>query len=277
MGDIWKQFTKSVSPQWLLFSFMPAFTFWFLAIGGLAVHEKKLRELIQNPGVFESVIFLVVVVVSAWILSMITKSTVMLFEGYFLPSKMKQKLLRMQIKKWKKLREKWQNLIKELKSKKQKDPEYINILNQFRMVDTLLVYNFPLKKENIMPTNIGNILKASEEYPRLRYGIDPIVLWEHLYMQLPDELKSALDTSFNEMFLMLTSSVLSFVLGIEWAALSFMKAFSTGSAFKVALALFFFLVFTLFAINFYKVSIVAALKFSRLIRTSFDLYRGKLA
>ncbi len=277
MGDLWKQLTKSLSPQWLLFSFMPAFAFWFLALGGWAVHEHKLRQLIQKPGVFESVIFLVLVVLSAWILSMLSKNIVMFFEGYLLPSRLRKKFLAREIRKWETMRKRWATLVRELKNKNRRDADYIDKLNQFRMIDSILVYNFPSRRENIMPTDIGNILKASEEYPRLRYGIDPIVLWEHLYSQLPPEMKGSIDTAFNEMALMLTSSLLSFLLAVEWFALAALKAVTTGDMVKWLLAFLFLFMFLLFSIDFYKISVIAALKFSKLIRASFDLYRDKLA
>ncbi len=277
MGDIWKQLTKSLGPRWLLFSFMPSFAFWFLTVGGWAIHEHKLRLMMQNPGVFESVVFLVVVILSAWLMTLLSKTTVMLFEGYLLPSGIRRRLLGRKIRKWKNLLNLWEKLLLQLNHKKRDDEDYSDILNQFRMIDSMLVYNYPSRKENIMPTDLGNILKASEEYPRLRYGLDPVVLWEHLYLQLPSDLRDALDVSFNEMVLMLRSSILSAVLGIEWFIFTIFKGIYPLNYLKLGMALLFLFVFSTFALDFYRVSLAAALKFSKLIRTAFDLYRARLA
>lgn len=277
MGDIWKQLTKSLGPQWLLFSFMPSFAFWFMAIAGWAVHEHRLKALMQNPGVFESIIFLVLVIITAWVISLLSKTTVMFFEGYLLPPRLRRKMLAQKIRRWEEMRAKWEKLFAELHKKKHEDEDYADKLNQFRLLDSMLVYNYPSRKENIMPTDLGNILKASEEYPRLRYGIDPIVLWEHLYVQLPSEIRSAIDTSFNEMVLMLRTSLLSAMLGVEWVVLAMLKGITDANPAKFGLALLFLAIFGFLMKDSYRISLVAALKFSKLIRTSFDLYRDKLA
>lgn len=50
----------------------------------------------------------------------------------------------------------------------------------------------PQQPERSMPSQLGDILRAAEDYPRERYGLDPIVLWPRLYPQLSEPLCGAL-------------------------------------------------------------------------------------
>lgn len=45
---------------------------------------------------------------------------------------------------------------------------------------------------SLMPTGLGNILRAAEERPRLRYGLDPIVCWPHLWLVLDTDTRQEL-------------------------------------------------------------------------------------
>lgn len=62
--------------------------------------------------------------------------------------------------------------------------------------------DFPDDRDDVLPTRIGNILRAGERRPLSRYGLDPIVLWPHMWLVLPEparqtitEARSQLDTA----------------------------------------------------------------------------------
>src|SRR5450755_1154464 len=45
--------------------------------------------------------------------------------------------------------------------------------------------NYPLTARGILPTRLGNILRAAEHYPRDRYHAPLILVWARLYAVLP--------------------------------------------------------------------------------------------
>ena len=52
--------------------------------------------------------------------------------------------------------------------------------------DIYLFYPGRHRLDELMPTRLGNILKNAEVYPKLRYGIDSVLIWPRLYPLLPD-------------------------------------------------------------------------------------------
>ncbi|MGH8967538.1 MAG: hypothetical protein ACRDXB_19735, partial [Actinomycetes bacterium] len=52
---------------------------------------------------------------------------------------------------------------------------------------------------SVMPTRLGNILRAAEDRPRDRYGLDPVVCWPHLWLSLDKETQQELAQSRKEL------------------------------------------------------------------------------
>src|SRR5665213_2035688 len=71
--------------------------------------------------------------------------------------------------------------------------------------------SFPVKESSILPTRLGNVIRAFEGYPNARYGIDAIVLWPRLVQKLPKEFTESLDAAKSSFDFMLNGSVLSIV------------------------------------------------------------------
>ena len=51
---------------------------------------------------------------------------------------------------------------------------------------------YPARRALVMPTKLGNILRAAELYPLLRYNVDAVVTWPRLQSLLPEEFASGL-------------------------------------------------------------------------------------
>ncbi|MEL7358245.1 MAG: hypothetical protein AAFN40_16980 [Cyanobacteria bacterium J06560_6] len=48
---------------------------------------------------------------------------------------------------------------------------------------------YPAQPNSMMPTRLGNILRAAESRPRAKYGLDTIICWPVLWLVLPDGVK----------------------------------------------------------------------------------------
>ncbi|MFE0148605.1 hypothetical protein ACFWY5_15775 [Nonomuraea sp. NPDC059007] len=79
---------------------------------------------------------------------------------------------------------------------------------------------YPDDPVDVVPTAIGNILLAAEQHPRLRYGLDPVVIWSRLQPLLPDPFAAALKDAKASLDLMLTLAAYLVVVGVPVAVLA---------------------------------------------------------
>ncbi|MBB5078382.1 hypothetical protein [Nonomuraea endophytica] len=83
---------------------------------------------------------------------------------------------------------------------------------------------YPDDPVDVVPTAIGNILLAAEQHPRLRYGLDPVVIWSRLQPLLPDPFAAALKDAKASLDLMLTLTAYLIAVGIPVAVLAAVSA-----------------------------------------------------
>ena len=57
---------------------------------------------------------------------------------------------------------------------------------------------FP-QTDRLLPTALGNALRASEDRVGRRYGLESVVIWPRLFRLLPEEVQSALDDEVNQL------------------------------------------------------------------------------
>jgi hypothetical protein len=129
--------------------------------------------------------------------------------------------------------------------------EYVALDQQIRLA--------PADRTERMPTQLGNILRAAERRPGIKYGLDAIVCWPRLWLLLPDGAKaelSAARSTLDTAVRIAIWSMLFLVWGIwEWWALA------AG----------------LFAAFFaYRQALSAAQAYGDLLEAAFDLHRMKL-
>lgn len=63
--------------------------------------------------------------------------------------------------------------------------------------------------EEVMPTRVGNVLRASEVHPTLRYSIDAAIIWPRLYGLLPGSFVENFGQAKSQLDLMAVWTVLS--------------------------------------------------------------------
>lgn len=128
---------------------------------------------------------------------------------------------------------------------------------------------FPAERD-LMPTALGNVLKAAEEYPRQAYGIDALVAWPRLSLLLPNSLLQSGAAAFDSMrFLLLIcllSSLFALLAGIYTAA----------AAAGAVLYLAVLIGGLVLARASYRAATEAAVEYGLHVRAAFDLHRNDL-
>jgi hypothetical protein len=158
----------------------------------------------------------------------------------------------------------------------------------------------PIDEEDLMPTRLGNVLRASELYADERYKLNSLVIFPKLIHILPTHFVNELEDKNNRFIFLIHSSLLSYIVGIlSLIAVLVNKATAplcgTGPSTNLVSGLlckgfitrgftvlspneYFVAGLFFFAVGYfiYRISIVAAREFALHIRAGFDLYRFDL-
>ncbi|MBM3739737.1 MAG: hypothetical protein FJW39_28555 [Acidobacteria bacterium] len=118
---------------------------------------------------------------------------------------------------------------------------------------------YPEKPEDHMPTRLGNILRAAELWPHDKYGLDAVVCWPRLWLVLPGEARSDLESARASLDLGVRLLIWSALL-VAWTPL--WPWFPVAAAAGVWLS--------------YRWAVSAAMVYGDLIESAFDMYRWRL-
>ncbi len=61
--------------------------------------------------------------------------------------------------------------------------EYVRLDEQLELM---------IPRQNLLPTNFGNLLRAAEQAPSRKYGLNTFVCWPRLWLVMPDSTKEAI-------------------------------------------------------------------------------------
>jgi hypothetical protein len=126
------------------------------------------------------------------------------------------------------------------------------------------------ERPDVLPTRLGNILRAAERYPAERYGIDPILLWPRLYPLLPEQFRQdygefAETYEFSIVLSALTTVCTGMIAAAELLTLQ------PPSLFAVTV-----IGGLLISLAFYRAGCSSARLYAEQLRTAFDVYRNEL-
>ncbi len=166
-----------------------------------------------NPLSESGLIALLFTIVLGFTLTSLNTFVFKLFEGYVLLWRFKflAGKYQKQAKQLRRKRELLQRKIDRLSSSTSEiNQKYLlELVDQAEQMDTYFQANLPFKDDDILPTRFGNIMKASEAYPRERYNIDGVPMWTRLINAIPDRYMSFLDQKNNQLSFLLNCSILS--------------------------------------------------------------------
>jgi hypothetical protein len=133
-------------------------------------------------------------------------------------------------------------------------------------------YGFPIRKADVLPTRLGNVLRAAEDYPGddERYGMDAVFYWPRLYLVLPAETRALVQShrsGLDRMVLLASLAMLFPFAGLIVLALAGTSWLAWVVSAVVAL---------LVGAAAYQGAVSAAVAFGDVIRSCFDNYRRTL-
>jgi hypothetical protein len=283
LSDIIALFFQSLQ----LHALLPAFVLiglnltiaWPLIDGTKLV--ERVREL--NAPISPIILVLFLGVLIAYALSALNIRVIRLFEGYvWLPGRdrfvaMNQRWITRLAGEIDRLERERQGLLKaaehlsgRYKEKALQDIRRVEF--QRNSLSMELECGFPRHQPwRVLPTELGNVIAAAEEFPSYMYGIDSVTMWPYLSPVLTEAgYASFIERERAVMDFFLNCCVVTAVFGLELLSLEILRArFDQYTIAKVAMT-------ELIAFGFYRLAIQGALSWGYTIRTAFVLYRDKL-
>jgi hypothetical protein len=117
----------------------------------------------------------------------------------------------------------------------------------------------PVNSDDLLPTSLGNILRARERSPQRKYGLDALVCWPRLWSLLPEHVRTDLANA--------RSSLDRLAELWLWGLLFLLWVFLTPWAALIGLLWMFIT---------YRMASQAAMAYGDLLESVFDLYRFSL-
>jgi hypothetical protein len=264
LETLWDKVGEELAGKWTAQALLPAFAFWG---GGLLAyawrHDWKIITAwwdARAPQEQVAIVIgaLILIALSAQVMQRLQGTIVRIAEGYW-PWPLRW--LRFQLARlwrWRMSRkyERWNELAN--KCHGQPDQLQPEERAEFARLDMALG-RFPVDPARAMPTRLGNVLRAAEEYPQVRYGLSANVCWARLWLLLPEETRtdiSGAHEQLNEAAQLCGWSLLFVV----WAAWVWWAP----------------LVGLVVASLAYRGMVMAALVYGELMRAAFDLHRFDL-
>ena len=253
----------------LLFSCMiPATVFVIVTLVLFAPQlPKDFLVWLKIDGSDFSVVLAIVLVTSftiAYTLMILNWALVRLYEGYYLPFPFGKCV---EGRKKRRLARRVAELEENLEKLSPGDDFYQRKWREYIEEKGQLTARFPDNKDDILSTRLGNIYRAFEEYPFVRYGMDGIFFWPRLSKVIPIDYATKIEAMNTAVAFLVNSSFISLLISGEVTiALGQIKAWLEPRAFIVPICLG-------LSCLFYYAATSTALTYGQYVRTCYDLFR----
>lgn len=203
---------------------------------------------------------------AALLLSGLQRPIIRLLEGYPLERVQRAPLLG-QIYRWRLAR--WQHKFDQLTRALDGEASKERTKAALRLNDS-----FPARRESLLPSEFGNVLRAFETHPRRRYGLDGIAIWPLIGMLLSETERAEVEEARTDLHFFVNLTIVSALAGLLVTADIACHASSAPSGIAQGAAA----VTVAVAVSalFWRASIGAGRGWGRPVRASFDLHRLEL-
>lgn len=219
--------------------------------------RKQLVSTLQSLVPGEWVMLFLGVIIAALLLQPLQRHLVRWLEGYPLTRGVGLLLGRPLITRW---RRRWERL-NDVQQRVDPRPEDLPVMIEA----AARLARLPRAPERLMPTGLGNTLRAAEDRPAETYGIDTVAAWPELYAVLPERTASLVDDARDQLDTTCRMTAAFAMMGVLSAViLPFSRWTFLALAFLLASALT------------YRSAISAAESYGRLVNAAVNLHRFDL-
>jgi len=197
VNKFWETIGTKAAERWLEYIFGPAFLFW---AGGFVLYAwqtgwQTVAMDIQNLTPFQQggwiVLALLVLAFSSVFMQAIRFPILRLLEGYW---PWPFNYLRMGIVSVRKFY--FDKKYSELRRLASQDKKDLDARQREKLVSLdLWAHRHPVDPNDLLPTTLGNILRAREYSPERKYGLDAIICWPRLWSLLPETMRADLTSA----------------------------------------------------------------------------------
>ncbi|MFL5386002.1 MAG: hypothetical protein ACJ8GN_26085 [Longimicrobiaceae bacterium] len=146
------------------------------------------------------------------------------------------------------------------------------LLDEWTRTRRELPMDWPDRDDLVLPTRLGNVMRAFERYPSVQYEIDAIYFWPRMMGVIEPDYASALDAARTSFVFLLNLSFVTGTLAVV-ILLTGLAYLPPGLAVRVFLPA---AVAAFLSVWFYGRMIEGAKAWGEMVKGAFDLYRGKL-
>ncbi|MGB9929096.1 MAG: hypothetical protein ACPK85_11940 [Methanosarcina sp.] len=139
-----------------------------------------------------------------------------------------------------------------------------------------LFYGYPSQKDRLLPTQLGNIIRAAEDYAQSRYGMDTVFWWPRLWLLLPESVKQQIDSSLAPMIFLLNLTTQLGILSIIGSIYLFMQYWGPWKLWAIPVSFTTLIVGITLTTLTYRGALYQAKAYGVLIRSAVDNYRFDL-
>lgn len=191
----WEKLGENIANEWSLRMFSMAFIFCGVGVvtygmkNGWDKISSILNQLSTNPvvGVVIIVTLIIAIAIANTVVVWYSSRALQLIEGYW-PEVIREWVTTKEIIRRRRLKNELNVLIGN------NEQQQLDAIRQrkFAILEYTLQYCFPVDEALILPTSVGNILRAAEEYPFRAYGLEVSITFPHLWLIMPDHSRNQL-------------------------------------------------------------------------------------
>jgi hypothetical protein len=195
LSSFWTGIGGKLADRWVAAILSPAFLFWGAGLAAAGQVDYLARRFGERTGTEQAAIVVgafVLVAVSGFVVEALALPILRLLEGYW-PRRFDRVRRALTVRRSSRIESaaiRWRELALAQRARAHTATER----DEYARLDRLRS-QAPLRAELRMPTRLGNVLRAAEQRPLERYGLDTIVCWSRLWLLLPDTARTELSSA----------------------------------------------------------------------------------